>query len=303
MTAKYDQPTQDGGTPCDPEAIEDLACTAKKYDRQAEVMDEVAADLETYRTQFAAARKQYSDAREAASQEIDAIRQQLDELGEQLRCRLTDEQKHCLVQARDKVFAEIDECTGPRGCCLTPCDSDDDAGKAAAQSYQDSDDEQEIDIVALTAAIDQLRRDLTANAACFAKLIAEPDEITKRVAALKAEATALATAVAAGGDASKVVVWYARWLILDTSLTLSRIGSGFDSVSAYYDCLCSVLQCLISGWKRLAVLEGIKAWYECKEDAKQKACQKKQENVLTALLEEYEDCYEGAESAGAEASM
>src|SRR5262249_7601926 len=116
------QPTTSGCATCDLEGLEDLVCTAKKFARQAEVMNSVAADLEGYKTQFGDARQKYSDARETSQADIDAIQEILDQREEQLKCRLTPKQRDCLEKGCGDVFKEIDECTGPRGCCLTPCE-------------------------------------------------------------------------------------------------------------------------------------------------------------------------------------
>jgi len=278
-------PTPKTCTSCDLGEIEELACTAKKFARQAEVINETATDLETYRTQFDGARKKYTEAREAADLDLTAIRKVLDELAEQLRCRLTDTQRDCLEQATTTVLDDIDACSEPPGC-QSPCD-DSEIGDLVDSG----------EITELTAEIARRRDNLAKSAAYFTALIAEPDDIAKEVAALKAEATKLAADVAAGGDITKVVRWYARWLILDRSAEMSKLGRGFESVAAYIDCLCSVLRCLVSGWTAVAVLEGRKAELECHEAAKQKVCEKKKADPLQAILTEYEECCKEAEAS------
>jgi hypothetical protein len=263
---------------CDLEAIEQLTCTAKRFGRQAEVMNEVAPKLEEYRTQFAAARQKYTDAVNAATVDLDAIRKVLDELVEQLRCRLTDHQRECLEQAAESVFHDIQECSDPTGC---------------QSPYDDTpapDPETQTDSAALAVEIARRRANLAEKAAYFTALIAEPDTITQRVAWLKSEAESLAKVVAGGGDASKVARWYARWLILDYWATLSRIGHGFGSVASYVDCLCEVLKGLVSGWTTVAILEGRKAELDCYDTAKQQACQRKKDDTLQAILDAYEAC-------------
>ena len=96
MNTAQEEPTQGkqepehvGGTQttCDLEEVETLACTAKKFARQAEVMTEQAVkDLETYRTQFTDARQKYTDARSAAKAELKSIHTILGELYRQLEC-------------------------------------------------------------------------------------------------------------------------------------------------------------------------------------------------------------------------
>ena len=277
MSTKDDKPQSDQCAPCDLEGIDNLACTAARFQRQAEVINGVAGDLETYRTQYGGAKKAYSTAWDAANAEIATIRTQLDTLYEQLRCRLSDGKRECLETARDDVFADIDECAGPLGCCVGPCEFSD--------TISDTDD-----VASLTARIQQYRDETTSNTACFIALIAEPDALAARVAAIKSEVTALASDVAGGGDATLVVKWYARWLIADKQLELNRIGNGFTTVAAYMDCLCAALTCVSSGWTVIAVLEGAMAELACKDAAKAKACQQKKDDILDAVLDAYQEC-------------
>ncbi len=284
-------PTDSSGNcqTCDLAEIEHLACTAKRFARQAEVMNEVATDLETYRTQYDEARGKYSDAKTAAETAIASVWEVLNELAEQLRCRLTDDQRDCLEKARDEVFEKIDECSGPRGC-QSPCEDRDAGGLDTSE-----------DIEAIAADIERRRRNLAESAAYFAVLIAEPGLVQQQAEALRAEATQLATDVGAGGDAAKAVRWYARWLILEKATTMERLGHGFATVAAYTDCLCVVLRCLVSGWTVLAVLEGRKAELDCYAQGHAEACEKLKADVLQAILEAYECCISkkpGAEEPG-----
>jgi uncharacterized small protein (DUF1192 family) len=178
------------------------------------------------------------------------------------------------------VFEDIEQCSDPPGC-HSPCD--DSAGP---------DPETQTDIGALAAEIARRRNNLQDSTAYFTALVGEPDAIKQQAAKLKTDADALAKDVDAGGDGSAVPSLYARWLIIDywAKNDLSRIGRGFQSVAAYLDCLCSVLRCLVSGWTTVAILEGRLAELQCQEDARQKACQKKKDDTLHAVLELYEKC-------------
>lgn len=275
-----------GGTcnACNLEEIEQLTCNAKRFGQQAKVMDEVTADLETYRDQYTAARQAYTDARDAAIADLEVIQKTLGDLWEQLRCRLTDDEKGCMKEASDKVFEDIAECSDPPGC-HSPCD--DSAGP---------DPESQTDIATLAAEIARRRSNLAESAAYFTSLIAEPVTIKQQMATRKADAEALANDVAAGNDSSKVPSLYARWLILSYWADLTRTGHGFGSVTEYLDCLCGVLKCLVSGWTIVAILEGRKAQLQCYEDARQKACSKKKDDTLHAILDLYEECCRKNES-------
>jgi len=265
---------------CDLAEIDTMACTAKRFSRQAEVMNEAAPNLENYRKQYDEARAKYSDARTAALVELEAIRQILGDLAEQLRCRLKDDEIDCLVTSRDDVFDQIEECNGPRGC-KSPCDDADAGGMETSE-----------DIEALAAEIERRRRNLTESATYFTGLIAEPDDIESRVGKLRSAADQLKSEVEAGGD--KVVEWYALWLVLDAATRWERLGRGFASVTAYMDCLCTLLRCIVSGWTVLATLEGRKAELDCYEQARKTACDKLKEidDVSRAVLDAYEECWE-----------
>jgi hypothetical protein len=284
MNAAAQKPTDGedkGCTGCNLEEIEQLACKAKRFGQQAKVMDEVSADLQKYRDEYAGARQAYTDARAAAEADLESIRRILDDLWDQLRCRLTDDQKECMKDASDEVFDDITECSDPPGC-HSPCDD-----------TEGSDPETQTDIAALAAEIARRRANLAESAAYFTALVAEPDTIKQQMASRKADAEALEKDVSAGSDSSKVPSLYARWLILDYWADFTRTGHGFGSVTEYLDCLCTVLKCLVSGWTLVAVLEGRKAELECHETARQEACKKKKEDTLHVILERYAECCRG----------
>jgi len=281
MSTDGDTPKSGQCAQCDLEGIDNLACTAAKFQKQAEVINDVAADLVTYRDQYTGAKKAYSTAWDAAKTEIATIRTELDSLYDQLHCRLSDDKRECLEKARDTVFGEIDECSGPGGCCVGPCTFDD--------TVSDTDD-----VTSLSARIQQYRDETTSNTACYVALIGEPDALTARVAAVKSEVTSLSSDVAAGGDTSAVVTWYARWLIADKQLEPKRIGDGFTTVADYMDCLCTALTCVSSAWPVIAVLEGAKAQLACQDEAKVKACQQKKDDTLDSILDAYQECCDSA---------
>jgi hypothetical protein len=273
---------------CDPGQIGQLACTAKKYAKQAEVMTEQAVkDLETYRTQFAEARQKYTDARKAAKAELEAIKKILDDLAaDQLKCHPSDEQKECIYEAADEVFTEIEACSDDEKGCESPCD--DSPGP---------DPESQTDSTALAAEIARRRANLAATAVRFKELIVESDGIKTRVAELKTKAEALAKDVTAGGDSDKAVSWFARWLIIKYWAAPERVWRGFASVGAYLDCVCGLLKCLVSGWATVALLEGRKAELDCEAEAKAKACQQMKDDTLAAILNAYDECWKSKQES------
>jgi hypothetical protein len=272
---------------CDPGEIGQLACTAKKYAKQAEVMTEQAVkDLETYRTQFTEARQKYTDARVAAKTELEAIWKILHDLEDQLKCRLNDGQEECLYEAAEKVFDEIEDCSDNEEGCESPCDDS-----------PAPDPESQTDSATLAAEIARRRANLAESAKRFKDLIAEPDEIKKRVGDQKTKAEALAKDVTAGGDNTKLVSWFARLLIMEYWATPERIWHGFPSAGAYLDCVCGLLKCLVSGWTAVAILEGRKAELDCENDAEDEACKQKKEDTLVAILDAYEECWKSKQES------
>jgi hypothetical protein len=275
---RTDEGTTDCGCPsCELGDVEGLACRAAKYQKQAEIMTAIATELATDQTQYADARKAYSEAWSDTQAEIAAVRAQLDELLELLVCRLDDDQKECLDRVAGEVFDATEECSPDPGCCVDDCEFDDQVPQDATLAW-------------LTTRIDDYRRQTVANTACFTSLVGEAQTVTAQVAAIKAEVTNLATAVTSGGDATKLIRWYARWLIASYRLDLTRLGHGFTSVSAYGDCLCKALQCIASGWAAIAVLEGARAELACLEKAREDSCKQKKEQTLEAILEAYDRC-------------
>jgi hypothetical protein len=265
-----------GCQPCDLEGVDGLTCRAKKYEKQAEIMKQVATDLASYKTQYGEARKAFAEAWESTTAEREEIQRQLDEIYDLLKCRLTPAQKDCLDEAAEDVFSDIEECLPDTGCCVGECEFDDEVG----------DD----DVPALTARIEKYRRDTEANTACFTSLVAEAQTVIDRVAEIKAEVAALASVITGSSDKTKVPRWYARWLIASYRLNVARLGHGFDSVKAYSDCLCKALQCIAAGWGAIAVLEGARAEKQCMDDAEAAECKRKSEATLESILEAYECC-------------
>ncbi len=274
-------PQKDGCKPCDLGDVEGIACKAKRYAKQAEVMTQVATDLDGYKTQYDEARSAFGDAWEATAAEIAAIRAQLDDIYKALTCRLSPEQKKCLDEAAEKEFEVIDACAPPSGCCVGDCEFDATVGE---------DD----DATSLGARIDAYRRKTAADVACFLSLVGEAKTRADQVATLKLEVTALATDSAAI-DATKLPRWYARWLIADHQLQLGRLGHGLATVMAYGDCLCKLLQCIAKGWDAIAVLEGARAELACLEAATRTECERRTAGVLVTILDAYECCIDGAE--------
>ena len=276
-------PQSSGCEPCDLGDVGGIACKAKRYAKQAEVMTQVATDLDGYKKQYDEARKTFKDDWDATQAEIDAVRLQLKAINKELVCRFADNPhaKECLDKAAEKEFEAIDACAPPAGCCVGTCEFDDTVGE---------DD----DATTLGARIDAYRRDTAANVACFLSLVDEAKKRAEQVAAIKAEVTLL-DSDSTDKDPTKQPRWYARWLIADHQLQLSRLGHGFTTTAAYTDCLCTVLQCIAKGWDAIAILEGARAELACVEESAKTECERRATNVLVSILEAYECCMEDSD--------
>lgn len=277
MTTQTDQgPTTDPCGDCDHGGIEDLSCSAKRFQKQAEVANQSATELEGYRAQFATARADYTKVRDAVKADVDAASTQLKHVHDTLRCLLDDDEKHCLKESLCTVVEAIDECAGASGCCVGDCEFDSSVGEGETASD-------------LAGRIDKYRRSTQQNTDCFTSLIAQQQQIPTDVAAIKAEVTQLAADVAAEGD-KDVIRLYSRWLVARMKLEPKRLWRGLLTVNDYVDCLCRALRCALLGWEAIIVLEGAKAEMDCKDQAKVAACLKKQQDILEDLLCEYEKC-------------
>jgi hypothetical protein len=284
-----DQPHQEppkgtGCKPCVLEGVDNLACKAERYQKQAEITSKVAAELEKHKKEYEEARQSFGVEWEAAQAELELLGTELDKIRDLLECRLKPEDKQCLDEAATEVFEDLDECAPPPGCCVGDCTFDDTV----------ADDE---DVAALTARIDAYTAQVQAATACFTSLVGEPKVLKDHVAELKTEVALLSTE-AGEKDPTKLPRSYARYLIAVRKHQHTHIGHGFTSVKDYTDCLCKALQCIAAGWTAIAVLVGASAEAACLEKAKRTACDDMQRGVLVAILAGYECCKAKSDGSG-----
>lgn len=275
-------PTSTGCKPCDLEGVDDLACKAERYQKQAEITSKVAAELEDRKKKYEDARQAYGVEWEAAQAELTVLGTELEKIYDLVKCRLDEGDKTCLDDAAEDVFEDIDECSPAPGCCVGDHVFDDTVAEGETAA-------------ALTVRIEEYTAAVQAATACFDSLIEEPKKLKDHVAELKTEVAALTTDASEAGPA-KLTRTYARYLIAVRKSQLVHIGHGFTSVKEYTDCLCKALRTLAAGWTAIAVLEGARAEAVCLEKARKKACEDKKSGVLVAILAGYECCKE--ESGG-----
>ena len=156
--------------------------------------------------------------------DLTAIRKVLDELVEQLRCRLTDTQRGCLEQATTTCWP-----TSTRAVNRPAA-----SPRATTPGWRPG---RQRGIAELAAEI--ARRGTTWQ---VGGLLHSTDRRTGRHR--QGGGGTEGRGDKAGGRRRgrwgrvKVVRWYARWLILDARGE-SKLGRGFESVTAYIDCLCT----------------------------------------------------------------
>ena len=219
---------------CDPELLDHLKCRAVGIQAQADYNKTHEDALIQARTQYDGARSAYTSARAAAKPDVVDLGKQLNQVIEQLRCLVDDESK---IQLLDQAFWRIQErlrkCDPKQGCTFhDDCDFDD-----MVRDCRPEDN---------ASAIADIERRTAAAATVFTELIAEPANLTKRVADLKTETAAIVSKMASDSRTVDFKMLYAAALVArDHEQTIWR---GFENVNAYIDCLCRTLTCQIKGY-------------------------------------------------------
>lgn len=195
-SVEQSEPTSERCDDCETGEIDDLACTAKGIQKQAEVTNESLVQLQQFKTQFETARTDYAKTRDTAQADIAAAWAQLHTIRGQLRCHLEEEAREHLWQALRKVIHDIRECAGEPGCCMGECHFDPD--------YTGGDDDDQGDdsvaagaeqIARLAGRIERYRKDTKKASDCFQALIQEQADLPARAAQYKADLDTLETDV------------------------------------------------------------------------------------------------------------
>ena len=281
-------PADETCSDCDLEAIEDLACSVKRFQRQAEVAGESLTALTEARTKFGTARADYQAARDAARADVRTAKTQLADVLETLRCKIDDKDEECVEKAFKKVIARIRECAGDPKCCAGPGDFDKTWDEGQPLS-------------ALAGRIEQYRKDVAVSMDCFAALIKEQADLPARAAAIKAEVASIASDLAADDPDKDLVRLYGRALVARWQLKPKQLWKGYATVNDYVDCLCQALTNAMQGWEAIAILEGIKAELDCKAEAASTACAKLQSDIVAEVYAEYIRCCPPDGSEGSDA--
>jgi hypothetical protein len=265
---------------CRPGALDPLRCRAEGVKAEA-AYDEQHKDgpsPEKYET----ARLEYGKARHDARPVVAEVRDQLTHITDQLRCLIDDsETVECLDEAWLEVKERLEVCDPQLGCCV------DDEG--------DFDTEvSECGIETLKARIAEYEHRTDAAEACFTKLLAEPQALTQRVAALQAEVAGITSTsgsddTAADQQGQTAAPDYKRQYAaaLVARRHLEEIWWGFDHPHDYVDCLCLALRISLRGRVALSRLNGELAVRTCRQKARHDRCEHLREKIAEAIIEEY----------------
>ncbi len=258
---------------CDPDLIDDLACQAEGIAAQAAYNAQSQPELQQAGTDYATARSAYRAARTAATLEVQDLRHQTKQLIERIRCQIKqDDVADCLDRAYRHIRCQLDECgTGGECCAAEDCDVD----KTCPEDYDE-----------LAGRIGEYEGRLLREKECFATLIAEPEALTARVAAVKAEIDAINADL--GADPATVDIKKVYVSALVAQRHLDQVWNGFAQTKDYMDCLCRALTCWTKLSDAVSVLTGCKAVKDCHLQARRKRCEDLAAKTVEEVLLEYE---------------
>lgn len=255
---------------CSPEALDPLRCRAEGVKQQA-AYDEQHKDGPSP-DQYEAARLQYGKARHDATPAVAKIREQLAQVTDKLRCLIDDsEVVECLDEAWYDVRRRLEACHPQLGCCV------DDEGDFDT-------DVSGCGIETLKARIAEYEHRTEAAEKCFAALLKEPGNLTKRVSDLEAEVSGIDKDICDEESADRKML-YARALV--ARWHLEEVWWGFDHPHDYVDCVCLALRISLRGRAALSRLTGELAVRTCLIQAREGRCKTLREKIAEAIIEEY----------------
>ncbi|WP_412543343.1 hypothetical protein R8Z50_12950 [Longispora sp. K20-0274] len=275
---------------CRPHLIDCLTCRAKAIEKQAAYNATVQPELLAARADYDTARTAYRAKRREVELTVQDMRHESKRLIDRIRCLIKqDSVIRCLDRAWCQVAEELDACSGPPGCCADALDSDYDTGDVSWECDPDADEGEvmsDADYEALRARITAYENRAERARQCFLALVKEPEELGKRVVAVRAELDAINAALAADSPATDLRHLYAQALVARRHLRL--IWNGFPETRDYSDCLCRALTCWTTGVAAISVLVGKQAFEECRRDARAARCEKLRTETAEAILAAYD---------------
>jgi hypothetical protein len=256
---------------CDLTDFDSMNCQVEGIAAEAEYMKKYQEDLKRRRTQFDTVRTAYDAARNAVAEDLALITEQLKKLRDQLECQLDEKKRTCLTDAWREVAGQLEKCGGEQGCCVTEeqCNFEWQFVKKPTAPE-------------VRALIEDFERRVTAAEKCFDDVLAkEPDELKKRVTALKEFVAAIATAAA---DTKTTDYSRAFAELLWAEHRRRRIWLGFDNPNDFADCLCLALNCSLKGRRALAKLYGELKKLDCEDEKQKDRCTWLKANVVEEIL-------------------
>jgi hypothetical protein len=258
---------------CDPELLDNLKCKAVGIQAQADYNKAHEDALTQARTQYDGARSAYTSARSAAKPDVDDLGKQISQVIDQLKCLVDDERKiRLLDDAFWRVERRLRDCNPKQGCTFyDDCDFDDMVRDCRPED--------------IASGIADIERRTAAAADAFTRLIAEPADLTKRVADLKAEVADIVSKMASDSRSVDFKMLYAAALV--ARYHEQTIWHGFEDVNAYVDCLCRTLTCQIKGYEAVSELVRIQAVHQCHDEQKKTRCKNLEDHTADEVYAEY----------------
>jgi hypothetical protein len=255
---------------CRPEALDPLGCRARGVKEEA-AYDEQHKDGPNP-DQYETARLQYGKARHDATPTVAKIREQLAQATDKLKCLIDDSEIiECLDEAWHDVERRLEACDPRLGCCV------DEEGDFDT-------DVSECGIETLKARIAEYEHRTDAAEKCFATLLKEPAELTKRVSDLEAEVAGIDKDICDEESGDRKML-YARALVAYRHL--DEVWWGYDHPHDYVDCVCLALRISLRGRAALSRLTGELAVRTCLIEARESRCKTLHGKIAEAIIEEY----------------
>ncbi|MGW6129734.1 hypothetical protein ACWFNE_06890 [Cellulomonas sp. NPDC055163] len=256
------------GDECDDRALQDLQCRNEALAQESAYRAGHQPLLASAHKDFDAAKRKYRDNQREAATRIRGYMHDVSVLVERLECRIDQPRAvRCLDDKFETVSGWLDCCVGSTcGCSEVP---EVEFGTDPPAEHRK-----------LVRRVRRYVRVVEDTRKAFKTLVAEPDELTKRVAAVGAELTAIAQLLDGGTPAGSAPAsdatmpsdtpttpdlkeLYARALLVRRRLEKKWIWNGFGSYAEFEDCLCRALTTWTDGVEAIAVLVGVLARRTC----------------------------------------
>lgn len=285
MTVDDDTSQRNGTDGAEP-TIDELTCASRDIERQAQVMQEVRSQLDTFHEQYGTARTAYGPALTAAKDDVATAMTRLDQLQGDIDCKVSAQDRARLDRLWDDVRADVERCMPAPECQVTACNPDSSVDQHKSQAD-------------LAGRIQALRQDAAERATYFEHLIAEPADLPARATMAVTVLEELASDLRAepqrtGTGGPTEADHHARSVQLYVRARVARWRLGsvtrvFDTVDAYTTCLQRSLTCILRLWQTVATLEGAHARKACRDEQAATACAALVADPVTEVVTRFND--------------